>query len=247
MKGVPALFLAAATIGAQGDQSPLDRVIPEPIEITTAATPCTVPGYAGRIAKAVRMPLGVEHLAEPCARNPAKLLPTDIISLGGLTAREALDRLIALDPRYRWTESGGVVVIRPESAWADPHDFLNRTISSFVVPDENLGYALAALKTALGPINLLGDRTFPDTFSTPEANRHFSVALGATSPIEALNATVRAHGSLTWSVMYCLPEPRYQYANIVVLTFDGGGMGAHSISLDENGKSYDACQAKRTR
>jgi len=38
----------------------------------------------------------------------------------GQQSLEAFDRLVSLDPRYRWVESEGVVIFRPLNAWTDP-------------------------------------------------------------------------------------------------------------------------------
>ena len=52
---------------------------------------------------------------------------------------------------HRWMESNGVVVMRPVEAWSDPRHFLHRTIS-LVVDDQTVVGALAAVRTALGPL-----------------------------------------------------------------------------------------------
>ena len=61
-----------------------------------------------------------------------------------MTVGDALKKLSALDPRYRWIESDGVIVVRPIAAWSDPKNVLNYQTESFVLKDATLGDALNA-------------------------------------------------------------------------------------------------------
>ena len=72
-----------------------------------------------------------------------------MVSLAGLTVAEALEELTALDPRYRWIDSDGVIVVRPLEAWADPKNVLNFDSASFTLEDANLDVALSAVASAL--------------------------------------------------------------------------------------------------
>jgi len=103
--------------------------------------------------------------------------------------------------------------------------------------------ALAAVRTALGPAVVSGGPDIPAR--TPQGSQHVSVSLGATSPLEALNAIVRAHGSMRWRVTYCRPEARLEFAEFGYFTFDGSGfvLGPR-FQKDEKGKSYDPCRQK---
>jgi hypothetical protein len=199
-----------------------------------------VPGVATRIARAIGEPAGVEFTPGSCVISRSGP-PSEFVSLAGLTARDALDRAVELDPRYRWIEMDGVIVVRPVAAWDDPQHFLHRTGSSFTVDDQPIGGATNILADALGWVH--PDFAAPPSGGrTPDALRHFSLALGATSIIGALNAIVRTHGALSWSVAYCRPERREEYASVVFTTFDLGGAGArHPFLLDAGGKRYDPC------
>ena len=71
-------------------------------------------------------------------------------------------------------------------------------------------------------------------------HRRFSVDLGATSVLEALNAIVRAHGELVWEITYCRPQALYEHATIWLSTFDASRMGAHvAVLRSPDGKTYD--------
>jgi hypothetical protein len=68
-----------------------------------------------------------------------------------MTARQALDQLVALNSTYRWQEIDGVVVIRPKAAWDDPTNMLNRPTASFDVANPHLHEALHLLLQAATP------------------------------------------------------------------------------------------------
>ena len=67
------------------------------------------------------------------------------------------------------------------------------------------------------------------------------MSLGETAVRDALNAVVRAHGSLQWRVEYCKPQARFEYALIRLLTFDGDGVGRRSATRRDDGTWGDAC------
>ena len=131
-------------------QAGLDRAIDEYLRLRLPPGPCAIAGMAGRIAQAVGMPVGVEYPPVACAaeRTPASN-DSEQLELYGLTAREALDRLVALDPRFRWIESDGVVVMRPNQAWDDPRHFLHRSIPEFNLAAKGIGNASRAVQTVL--------------------------------------------------------------------------------------------------
>jgi hypothetical protein len=181
---------------------------------------CVVPELAGIVFKATVTPGGHEYLPGRCgSRAPAA---GERENLRGLTAREALDRLVQLDARYRWVDRDGVLVVRPVTAWDDANHFLHRTISVAFV-DQNVGGALFALLTAIGPTKYTGSGE--RTFNTVDMNRRFTVSLDATPALEALNAVVRTHGRLQWLVGYCQPESKAEFAMVMLHTFDDGGIG----------------------
>jgi hypothetical protein len=238
------LTILAAVISLQSSasagQQPLERVIGESIRISIPATECVVPGIVVRISRALEIPAGVEFFPEVCRTHPPDPLAEEI-DLNGLTAREALDRLVSVDSRYRWLESEGVVLFRPLAAWTDPNQFLNRSIADFTVTDVGITRALAAVQGALAS-QIVSNRPDLDVPArTPQGHQHVSLNLGATSAFEALNAIVRAHGSMLWRVMYCQPEARLEFAEFGYFTFDGSGGANRSFPRDDQGKSYDPC------
>ena len=227
--------------------SKLDAIIEEQnVGIVIPPPRCAVPGVAARVSQSVGIPAGIEYAPESCdVRQP---LPPDAerLLLTGLTAREALNRLIGLDPRYQWIESQGVMIMRPVKALNDREHFLHRVSPTFHIDAKN--YA-AALKAVQGGLLGSSDDFNADPFGerTPQGSTPISVHLDtATSAYEALNAIVRTHGSLRWRVTYCAEQARHEYATLWMDTYDQSGLGTHAAVLkDENGKSYDACRSAR--
>lgn len=239
---VSAAWLFGVGIGARPQQSsPASRIIEDEISVGLPLAPCAVPTLAARIAGAVGAPAGVEHFPASCEYYPKRSTHlNERLTLSGVTAGEALDRLVELDPRYRWVEADGVIVVRPLQAWINADHFLHRTVPSFIVSDQDLGGALSVVQTALGPWNFGSGSGY--ALPTSEGQRRFSVALNATSILEALGAVVRAHGALRWEIKYCQPQARYEYATIWLKTFDGSALGGHAVFLrDQNGKTYSPC------
>lgn len=241
MKIMLAIMAAVISVqlSARAGQQPLERVIGESIRIRVPVSECVVASIAVRISRALEIPAGVEYFPEVCRTYPPQPL-SDEIDLFGLTAQEAFDTLVSVDRRYRWVASEGVVIFRPLAAWTDPHHFLHRSIPDFAVSDVGIRRAIGAVQDAIGPYVVSRLFDFPER--TPQGNQHVSLNLGTTSAFEALNAIVRAHGSMLWRVTYCQPEARLEFAEFGFFTFDGSGGGSRSAFLrDENGKSYDPC------
>jgi hypothetical protein len=232
-------IVAPLSLAANAGQ-PLDRVISESIRLRVPVGACAAPGIAVRISRSLEIPAGIEYFPEVCRpRTPDP--SSEEVEFSGLTAKEALDKLVGLDPRYRWLESDGVVVFRPLAASTDPTHFLHQSIPDFTITDVGIARAFGAVQGAIGPHSVSSRPDVPER--TPQGNQHFSVTLGATSPFEALNAIARAHGSMMWLVTYCKPEARVEFAEFRFFTFDGSGGGYRSdFPRDEKGKTFDPCR-----
>ena len=77
-----------------------------------SATDCLVVGFEAAPE--------VEHLLRPVTdARKAQLDSRRRISLAGKTVREALDTIVAIDPRYRWVDVHGVPIVRPWASWVD--------------------------------------------------------------------------------------------------------------------------------
>jgi hypothetical protein len=225
--------------------SRLDSLIEEDLSIFVPLPRCAVPGIAARISKIILTPAGIEYAPDSCSEMQPIARDAEKVTLRGLTARQALDRLVQFDPRYHWVETDGVIVLRPLEAWADASHFLHRTSASFHLDAGNHAGALHAVQSALSGQSTTANG---DEFGgrTPQGSVPISVHLDrAVSAYEALNTIVRTHGALQWRVTYCFREARHEYATIWMDTFDGSGLGSHRGILDENDKGYDACRPRR--
>jgi hypothetical protein len=232
------LFLAAAEASAQLPVA--DRIIEQDVRVRLPLLPCTVPQAAIRIAESLPVPLGLELVPEPCGEKGMKSAEReDEVVLTGMSVSRAFDRLVELDKRYVWSEVDGVLILRPGVTWFDRDHFLNRSIPLFRVREGRMWTAMhevhSVLGGARGPADEIG------TARTPQGNRTFSVSLRMTTVVDALNAVVRAHESLRWTVEYCKPQARFEYAIVRLNTFDGDGIGRHSATQRDDGTWSDAC------
>jgi len=241
---VAATVLLCATMAAPALQAQvLDRVIEDDIRVRLPLLPCTVPGVAIRIAESLPVPLGLELVPESCG-EPGKNAPEreDEVVLTGMSVSRAFDRLVELDERYVWSEADGVLIVRPGVTWFDTNHFLNRKIPLFRVKEGRMWTAMNEVHSALGGARGPADELMPAR--TPQSGRMFSVALAATTAVDALNAVVRAHGALRWTVEYCQPQARFEYAMLRLNTFDGDGVGRRSATQRDDGTWSDACSTR---
>lgn len=145
--------------------------------------------FAWRLAQTAGVPLIFE--ASPLQyRDPA--IVAERVDLAGHSVREALDMLAAKDPRYRWEERDGVVVIRAGALWSNPDDALNQPIAGFH------GDALRAQDVLNGVMTaVVGTHT---SLSSPEApdSKRFSLDVLSGTVLDVLMAAARVHGRLMW-------------------------------------------------
>ena len=137
------------------------------------------------LAESVAVPMGFEEL--PATEGSSWF--HEGISISGMPLRQALDVLVALDPRYQWREMDGVIVLRPVEAWLSSENPLFRLMPTIALHDVSAAKAIAEVAAVLkGPSSVSG---LPDT-------RTFSVDIPRGALLDVLNAIVRAHGQLTW-------------------------------------------------
>ena len=186
------------------------------------------------------MPLGLELVPEPCDENGKKSPDEqDEVVLTGMSVSRAFDRLVELDERYVWSEVDGVLVLRPGVTWFDRDHFLNRRIPQFRVNDGRMWAAMDAVHVALAARG--GQQTKCGRPGRRKATAGFRCRWAGRPFVDALNAVVRAHGSLRWRVEYCKPQALFEYAMVRLITFDGDGIGRHSATRRDDGTWSDAC------
>ena len=245
---------AALLLGAHANAADVtSRILEGEVYYLVSLPPCEVPSAVMRIAKAAQIPAGIEKLPDDC---PASWRPTASapehgkVSLTGKRVGEALDALVAADPRYAWIESDGVIVMRPVAAWANGRHFLHRTLRSFTVVEQHAGIALQLWRQAVWE-----DPTPPATVFGPvrsaEANRPITVTIAReSSAISALEQIARAHGRLLWEVTYSEPFAECRFATVAFRTTeDPRGLAwntGRSVPMQRRlGPTNDACRSDR--
>jgi hypothetical protein len=223
---VAAYLVAVLSIETSGQQSSMpvtERLIDRDLTVRSVG-PCTAPSMAGFIARVVGVPAGVEYVPGPCGWDTpeeSRSLAEPVL-LQGKTVAEALDALIALDPRYRWSMIDDVIVVRPMTAWGNARHFLHQTVDAFAFENRNLSGMLHEIQVAAG--RLLGPAAaFDIPGRTPESDRKFSVRSGSTSIIGMLDAVARAHGRMSWEIEYCDVDVKQENALLSLWAGDKGG------------------------
>ena len=227
---VISLAAFAATVHARQDAiPPRQRLVPAPFEMRLPLTICDVPAAAAALARRTQLVAGIEYLPGDCQEIwRTQKRGTEVQVLAGLTVEAALDKLIELDARYRWTESDGVILVRPLQAWADAQNWLNQPIGSFAIDDQDLSGAMQEV------VCHIPERPFPErachhggmVMQTELGARRFSVKLSATSRIDSLNAIVAAHGAMWWEARdRTRPTTEGEHRMLWFNTPDGAGIG----------------------
>ena len=149
------ILCACSTLSAQSVQLPpsLDEPMRGAVRVTnlTGRPPCELWTALEQLARQAQVRIGFEHTLD---RGPAPWsgwANGNSVSLDGLTARQAFDRVLSHRPDYRWAEVDGVVVIRPATAWAPGGSVLNRPVGTFALVDDHPHHALHAMFQSATP------------------------------------------------------------------------------------------------
>ncbi len=164
---------------------------------------------------------GLEHV--PPSAAPLQASAVQKIKVSGLPLSDALDRIVSLDTRYRWEESGNRIVVRP--AGAAP-GFLDRRVPGFTMQGSSLPHALESLMRAAIPQRLPGGIA---TMAASAAANDPALAVATLEPLvsvrldqptvlEVLNALAAAHGHLSWVVRYERPEADAEDVSVSLIT-----------------------------
>lgn len=234
------VIVAGSAFAQEPKTPPLERVWMRDITLKLPVTACTVPDLVKFAAKDLEVPAGVEYLPGQCDYKSPRPAPADEIALLGRTFDDILDLLVKADPRFYWTESDGVVVLRPLAAWRDPDHFLHRAVDRLELKEQNVGAAMDVLfpgpygASGLGEQILATDPTL------------LTITVTARSLVESLEAVVREHRRARWEVGYCGPEVKPQLATVWIYTYDDRGLGRRAaFDKDPEGKIIDRCRAKK--
>lgn len=173
--------------------------------------------FAWRIAKSADVPLVFEASPRDY-RDPA--IVAQRLDLDGLTVRQALDALVAQDPRYRWEDRDGIVVIRPIGMQADPGDVLNQRVAGVREDRVRLEEVLARVTAAV-----VGTGARP-ALPVAMASQAFPLDAPSGTVLNLLTAAARAHGRVMWITPDGTRGPDQGAVSIGFRTFAGAGAGA---------------------
>lgn len=139
-----------------------------------------------KLAVAAGVAMGFEAAGQPTRLS----MP---VTATGRKLNAVLDDLIRADDRYEWREDDGVIVVRPASAWRDPLSVLSTAVGPIRQREMQASDAAALIAQLFGLRRDLGSGlgdTIKFTVDLPDGGTLLSV----------LNAVVRAHGTMTWSL-----------------------------------------------
>jgi hypothetical protein len=142
----------AQSVGAQ-NVSRLDAPVGGEFRIDNplGRSPCSFWNVLAQLAQRTRVFVGFENTPDCWTGGRVLASGEGALDLTGMTARQALDHLVALESSYRWQEIDGVAVIRPVAAWDDPTNMLNRPTAAFNVANAHVHEVLHVLLQAVTP------------------------------------------------------------------------------------------------
>ena len=145
--------------------------------------------FAWRIAACAGVPMIFEALLFDY-RDPA--IVGERVDLAGLTVREALDVLVAHDPRYAWEERSGTIIIRPSSLAASADDMLNRRVAA--VKDSRVD-----LNDILATVTGAGSRRSGSVRPAMDS-KVFAIDAPGGTILDVLVSAAQAHGGVMWTM-----------------------------------------------
>jgi len=228
--GVLLTALVGAAISAQAQTAPLQRKIEKPQAVHAPPQVCggEAPWAVFKMGETAGVLTGAERVPGRCA--PPDFSNTEVVQLQGLTVEAALNKIVAIDPRYEWRERHGVIVIRPVAAWAAADNPLNLEIAGFASRDRNMRGALDAFSALVFglPPSAKPNREEP----TEYLRRTFIVTTKAGPAIDALDDIIRAHGALNWMASYRRKPASGDTLSVLMFGFDGVGTSESGHSPD---------------
>ena len=175
-------------------QSVLDQVVGSFREHPLTLTVHPHGSFIPQLAEAAGVPMGFEMA--PLVDDAG---PPHHVAATGKRLRDVLDAIVSADPRYEWREDAGVIVVRPVAAWASNSGTLDIPVGPVTLEQANRADAKHVLAQMFGAF----------TVEPPLRNiRRFSLDVPAGTPLlQFLNAVVRAHGNLCWTVNMSTQSP----------------------------------------
>jgi hypothetical protein len=245
MRHLILVVCAGVTLSGQAGRPPsgLDRPLGATVlvEDLTGRNPCHLWTALEQLARQAQVRIGFEQTLD-CSPAPWVLRPYEgSLNVGGLTPRQAFDRILSQRPDYRWAEIDGLVVVRPVTAWTPNGSVLNSPVAAFAVADEHPHYALHTVFQSSQPslfhehtdLRLSGNgRRLDDPAYEGLIDMPVSVQFAGGNVVQALNAITRRFGGI-WQAAY-VPRGDHRHSLSVALytlELDGGITQLHSIAF----------------
>ena len=242
MRVVLILVAMVVVIDAQTRMPASSRVLTRELNVHEPRGRCGAGQIASALAIATGTPFGVEFLPGECEndRSGERLL------VEGRTIAAVLDDLVARDPRYRWEERDGVILMRPAAAWNDRTHFLEERMDSFVHDDLTSAYAWRLVQHVIrGETNWKPPSLVA---SDVDAVRGlFEVHLDQRpSVLDVLSEIARVHGHLLWELEYCEAQASREFAMLAFRTLVPGGPvpkpGEHLMIYSGGARGRNPCR-----
>jgi hypothetical protein len=220
-----ALLIAfARSISAQvaHDIRPEDRILGAGAEMRLPANPDALAESLASIARASGVLIGFETVLNVGPRTRGTRFGR---SLQGKTVGEALDALIAVHRGYAWRSVNGVIHVRPQQAFDDFNHFLNQAVGPVELTDALPLHATFEVHRIFVPDCVVNHPIYTEEREAflekedPAMRQTVTLSFAGGTVLNLLDAVIKAHGSLYWSVTYDVPPerlrdatPSYEYA-----------------------------------
>jgi hypothetical protein len=229
--GCASVMLSGPAVGPpSGLDQPMGATVL--VEDVVGRNPCLLWTALEQLARHARVRTGFEQTID-CSPAPWVLRPDEgTLNLGGLTPRQAIDKLLAQRPDYRWMEVDGVAVIRPVTAWTPAGSVLNAPVKAFAVTDTHPHLALHAVFQSSQPSLFLDHTDLQLSVNGRRRenpgyegliDRPVSVTFNGGNLVQALNAITRWFSGI-WQAGY-IRRGDYRHSvsvGLYTLDLDGG-------------------------
>jgi hypothetical protein len=208
---VAAIAMVSAVPGAQAPRGErlLNMTVGSDTFVRLPSTARDLGSSLASVAKSTGVLIGFETVMD----NEQWLVSPSWVDrpLAGLTVGQALDQIVATDPRYEWREYRGVIHVRPQAAFKDPNHFLNRRVAQFKLEKAIPLHATFEVHRIYRPDCEIRHPIYSDdrddflSKEHPSMRTPVTLTLTNVTVLEIMDAVINTHGQLYWNVTYHVP------------------------------------------